>query len=57
MRGDACDLEAAQEAVGGRGEPGAVAGFERDEAGVRGLRVELAECGEELVGEAFVVLE
>jgi len=46
---DAGDFEVAEEAVDGGGEPGGVAGLQDD-----GARVELAQGGEELVGEAFV---
>ena len=50
--GDAGDGEVAEEAIGGGSEPGGVARFEGGRGGV-----ELAEGGEEFVGEAFVVGE
>jgi len=53
--GYAGDGETAEEAVGGGGEPGGVAGLEGGEifCGVGG-RVKLAEGGEEVVGEGLV---
>jgi len=55
--GYAGDFEVAEQAVDGGSEPACVAGFEDGVAGLRGVvadGVELAEGGEELVGDAFV---
>lgn len=60
FRGIGCyarDVEAAQETVRGRREPCGIARLERDEVRVRAVRVKLANRCEELVRQAFVVLQ
>ncbi len=57
ISGYARDLEAAQEAIGGSGEPGFIARLECDQACARVVWVELAEGCEELVRDGLVVLE